>query len=548
MSDLRPSIRPLPDALINQIAAGEVVERPVSIVKELIENSLDAGAGAIRVEIEEGGIERISVSDDGYGIAGPELPLAVRRHCTSKISRESDLDKITSLGFRGEALASIGAVAELEITSRARGAAHAWTQLIAPSREPSELRPAARAEGTTITVRGLFSTLPARRNFLRRTRTETVYIQQVLRGFAFCTPGVALALKVEQRQWMATAAHDAQTDRQRRRAVFGADFATHARYIDIAADGIRVYGWVGPPRLARTTTDLQLLAVNGRLIRDRQLAHAIRVAFADQLPAGRFATYALHIETAPTEVDVNVHPSKTEVRFHRIRAVHDLIYSATRAALSESPNRVETPNYRPAVQARPHYQVAEPPALAPPPSPTVALTPARAVQIVGVTGRRFLVHRATANGVAVFDLVGWTAALLRANSELRPLLFPIRFLTEGGESYAAMLARYRELGFEFAAIGPDSWVLRGTPAVLPELQGEQFVAALLAEPMFRTRPLDAAAHAAATTYALPPLGAELNAWCARLAAISTHHGLDVAQFSRILDSPLFERIFAERRA
>ena len=547
MSDLRPSIRPLSDALINQIAAGEVVERPVSIVKELIENSLDAGAGAIRVEIEEGGIERISVSDDGYGIAGPELPLAMRRHCTSKISSESDLDKITSLGFRGEALASIGAVAELEITSRVRGAAHAWTQLIAPGREPSELRPAAGAEGTTITVRGLFSTLPARRNFLRRARTETLYIQQILRGYAFCTPGVALALKVEQRQWTATAAHDARTNQQRWRAVFGVDFATHARFIDIAADGMRVYGWVGPPRLARTTTDMQLLAVNGRLIRDRQLAHAIRVAFADQLPAGRFATYALHIETAPTDVDVNVHPSKTEVRFHRIRVVHDLIYSATRAALSGSPNRVEMPEYRHAAQVRPRYQVAEPRVPAPPP-PTVALTPARDVQIVGVTGHRYLMYQVAANGVAVFDLVDWTAALLRANSALRSLLFPIRFVTEGGDDYAAMLARYHELGLEFAAIGLDSWVLRGIPAVLPEFQGEQFVAALLAEPMFRTHPLDAAAHAAAMTYALPPLGAELNAWCARLAATSAQHGLDVRQFSRNLDSPLFERIFAERRA
>ncbi|MGH8598363.1 MAG: DNA mismatch repair endonuclease MutL, partial [Gammaproteobacteria bacterium] len=455
-----PKARPihaLSDALINQIAAGEVVERPASIVKELVENSLDAGAGAIAVEIAGGGIERICVSDDGHGIPSAELRLALCRHCTSKIVDAQDLERIVLLGFRGEALASIGAVAALELISRASGEEHAWSVQIGPRQPCKTPRPAAHPRGTTVCVRDLFAAIPARRHFLRRPQTELLHIQQLLRGIAFCTPGVTLSLRWEgARQWSAVAARDERSNHSRWRAVFGAEFARAALYVDLSVNGVRIFGWIGPADLARNQADLQYLAVNGRLIRDRQLSHAIRLAYGADLGAGSHAAYALHLEVAPDEVDVNVHPSKAEVRFRRIRDVHDLIYTAIRHTL-DPVRAVIAP---PTSVAETGFKVADavPAYNAPTRVPVTAPAPpaSAAVEAISVIAHRYVVQ-AQAEGLRLVDLWRLIGAQLTAAPDpphVRALLFPVRLEADGRIDWALFQALTSPWGFEFNEIGP----------------------------------------------------------------------------------------------
>jgi DNA mismatch repair protein MutL len=481
-------IHALADDLINQIAAGEVIERPMSIVKELIENSLDAGASAIKIELIGGGIERISISDDGHGISPLELALALRRHCTSKITHFDDLDRIVSLGFRGEALASIGAVAELTLCSRIESAEHAWSITTGPRRDIAQPIPAARARGTTVTVEDLFATIPARRQFLRRPQTELLHIQQMLRGIAFCVPGVALSLRYDDnRQWAAPAARDDRTNLQRWQAVFGAEFAREALYLDVTVNGIRLYGWVGPARFARNQADLQYLAVNGRLIRDRQLSHAIRLAYGDDLGAGQFPTYALHLEIAASEVDVNVHPSKAEVRFRQIREVHDVIHSTLRQTLA--PTTILEASAAYAVRAplrQGAFQIAE---RAMPAWRARPETSVPAIARTGLIDSRFFVQTDEA-GLGLLDLQRFTERQFSAAQELpaiRTLVFPVRLPTAvlPWQTWCADLAKW---GFEFNEVGLALWVLRGVPAWLPEFDAEAFVRLLASasEPSART--------------------------------------------------------------
>jgi DNA mismatch repair protein MutL len=324
------AIRLLPDTLVSQIAAGEVVERPASVVKELVENSLDAGARAVTVALAEGGAKRIKITDDGRGIAVEDLPLALARHATSKIATLADLENVATLGFRGEALASIASVARLSITSRAADAPHAW-RVSAEGGPSGQVEPAAHPAGTSVEVADLYFNTPARRKFLKTEATEFGHAAEAFRRVALARPDVAMTLRHNER----VSAHlTASGLAERIVAVLGDEFARHAREVDERAGGLRIHGFAGSPTHARGSRDAQYLFVNGRFVRDRLLAHALREAYADVLHGDRFASYALFIEIDPGAVDVNVHPAKTEVRFRDPRPVHQFVFHAVLRALA----------------------------------------------------------------------------------------------------------------------------------------------------------------------------------------------------------------------
>jgi DNA mismatch repair protein MutL len=324
------TIRLLPDTLVSQIAAGEVVERPASVVKELVENSLDAGARAVTVTLAEGGAKRIKITDDGRGIAVEDLPLALARHATSKIATLADLENVATLGFRGEALASIASVARLSITSRTADAPHAW-RVSAEGGPAGNVEPAAHSAGTSVEVVDLYFNTPARRKFLKTEATEFGHAAEALHRVALARPDVAMTLKHNER----VSAHYAASGlAERIVAVLGEEFARHAREVDERAGNLRIYGYAGSPTYARGSRDAQYLFVNGRFVRDRLLAHALREAYADVLHGDRFASYAVFIEIDPGAVDVNVHPAKTEVRFRDPRPVHQFVFHAVSRALA----------------------------------------------------------------------------------------------------------------------------------------------------------------------------------------------------------------------
>lgn len=329
-------IRHLDDHVINQIAAGEVVERPLSIVKELVENSLDAGATDIDIRISRGGIDAVSVRDNGRGIPSNELMLALQRHCTSKLISAHDLSRIASLGFRGEALASIGAVSELTLVSRHAGAAQAW-HIDCSYGQLSEARIAASyAVGTLIKVERLFAKTPARRKFLKQPRTEFLQIQQFLKHVAFCYPEVAIAFTADDKQVFKVAVPTNQDAELRRlHTLFGKEFVASAVRVEYAQSGLSLRGWLGHPEYHRPRADLQYLSINRRVVKDRTLFHAVRIVFDGKIPEGRYPSFALDIGLAADDVDVNVHPMKSEVRFSEPRRIHDHLYSALNHALGD---------------------------------------------------------------------------------------------------------------------------------------------------------------------------------------------------------------------
>ena len=324
----RRPIRELPDELISQIAAGEVVERPASVVRELLDNALDAGAGQIVVRLSAGGVRLIAVEDDGVGLPRAELPLALRRHATSKIASLAELETVGTMGFRGEALAAINAIAELTLVSRTEEADSAF----ALDGRSGELRPVARATGTTVEVRELFYATPARRKFLKTDATELAHCVEALRRQALARPDVAFALWHEGKlveHWRA-----AVTPEQRMADALGAAFVEHSVVVDSGAGAVRVRGRAGIPDAARARADQQYCYVNGRFVRDKVLAHAARSAYEDVLHGQRQPVYCLQIEIDPARVDVNVHPTKIEVRFRDGREVHQAVRRALENALA----------------------------------------------------------------------------------------------------------------------------------------------------------------------------------------------------------------------
>ena len=329
-------IRLLSDSLANQIAAGEVVERPASVVKELVENALDAGARRVDIDLEEGGIRLIRIRDDGSGIAPEEMPLALSRHATSKIASLDDLEQVMTLGFRGEALPSIASVSRFSLSSKTVALEHGSRLEIAGGKT-GDVTPHPHPTGTTIEVRDLFYNVPARRKFLRAERTELGHIEEWLRSLALARPEVELRIS-----------HNGKLGKQYRPIVdggdrlkrvseaLGEDFVGQCLAIDHAAAGLRLHGWVGLPTASRSSADQQYFYVNGRAVRDRIVAHAVRQAYSDVLFHGRHPTFVLFLEIDPRRVDVNVHPAKHEVRFRDGRLVHDFVFRSLHDALAST--------------------------------------------------------------------------------------------------------------------------------------------------------------------------------------------------------------------
>jgi len=329
-------IKQLSEMLSNQIAAGEVVERPASVVKELCENSLDAGAQRLDLELDAGGTRLIRLRDDGMGIEPDDLPLALSPHATSKIASLEDLEKVTSLGFRGEALASIASVSRLTLTSATEDADHA-TRIRLDGRGEPDMVPAAHPRGTTVEVKDLFFNTPARRKFLRTERTEYNHCEEVMRRLALARPDVGFVLRHNAKATLSLKPAQTQVEREQRIAsLCSKGFIESSIGIEFEAMGLRLRGWVGLPTFNRSQADLQYFFVNGRIVRDRLVTHAIRQAYRDVMYHDRHPAYVLYLEMDPAGVDVNVHPTKHEVRFRESRGVHDFLFHSLHRALADT--------------------------------------------------------------------------------------------------------------------------------------------------------------------------------------------------------------------
>lgn len=324
--------------LANQIAAGEVVERPASVIKEILENSLDAGANKIDVEVEQGGVKLMRIRDNGSGIDKDDLSLALSRHATSKIRALEDLEAVGSLGFRGEALASISSVSRLSLTSRQRDQDNAWQVQTEGRDMDAILDPAAHPEGTTVEVKDLFFNTPARRKFLKTEKTEFRHLDEVVKRLALSRFDVAFQLRHNAKVIHQLRQADSELEQERRVAsICGSAFIDNALKVDVAAEasGLRMWGWVGLPTFSRSQADLQYFFVNGRMIKDKVVTHAVRQAYSDVLYHGRFPAYVLYLELDPALVDVNVHPTKHEVRFRESRLVHDFLFRSLHRLIAD---------------------------------------------------------------------------------------------------------------------------------------------------------------------------------------------------------------------
>jgi len=516
----RRPIRELPAQLANQIAAGEVVERPASIVKELLENALDAGARRIEVTLEQGGVGVIRVRDDGAGIPAPELPLALRRHATSKLASSDELMRIRTLGFRGEALPSIASVARLDIASAPAGAPAA--QLLHGQPEPS---PAAHPPGTTVTVRDLFYNLPARRKFLRAEKTEFQHADELLRRVALARFDVGLAWSHNGKPVQQLApAPDLPAREQRLARLCGQGFVDAALRLDFPAGELRLSGWAALPTFSRAAADLQYWYVNGRLVRDKLLTHAARQAYQDVLYHGRQPAYVLYLDLPPELVDVNVHPAKAEVRFRDSRSVHDLVRRALREVIASgsragaqvtdaTPGAGPAPAAPGAGTASPLWeaaaprlstgQVAEQLAVytqlargaareshdlpAPPPADMDQPLGRPLAQLMGI-----YILAQSARGLVLVDMHAAheriTYERLRAAHAggrivSQPLLVPLTVHLSAAE--LAMVEQHADLwpqlGLELAVLGPDTLAVREVPALLAGADAAALLRDVLAE-------------------------------------------------------------------
>ena len=332
----KPSrIQPMSVQLVNQIAAGEVVERPASVVKELLENSLDAGATKISIDIEQGGTKLIRISDNGHGIHKDDLVLSLSPHATSKIQNIDDLEQVTSLGFRGEALPSIASVSQLLLTSCYQHGDETW-QLSTNNSQPGELKPAANKSGTSIEVRDLFFNIPARRKFLRTEKTEFSHLDDVVKRISLSRFDVDISLRHNQRVARVLRAASNRLEQEKRVAeILGPAFIEQAVHMDFDYEGLRLWGWIAQPTFSRSQADMQYFYVNGRVVKDRLVSHAVRQAYSDVLFHGRHPAYVLFFECDPVMVDVNAHPGKHEVRFRQSRQIHDFLFRAIHKSLAE---------------------------------------------------------------------------------------------------------------------------------------------------------------------------------------------------------------------
>ncbi len=522
-------IRLLPEVLINQIAAGEVVERPASVVKELVENALDAGAQKVEIELEEGGARLIRIRDDGSGVSAQDLPLAVSRHATSKIANLDDLEAVATLGFRGEALPSIASVSHFAMSSRTAADAHG-ARLEVDGGRVGEVLPHPHPQGSTVEVRDLFFNVPARRKFLKAERTELGHIEDWLRQLALARPGIELRLSHNGR---VSRHYRAQLGDEPRRLAeaLGPQFHEQALGIDHAQAGLRLHGWIGLPTASRASADQQFFYVNGRAVRDRIVAHAVRQAYSDVLYHGRHPSFVLFLELDPRRVDVNVHPAKHEVRFRDGRLVHEFMYRTLHEALASArPRPVDdtssfandtssgglsrlvppaepgaTASWRPNDQSRLGLGVGEAvaayrslytaPGEAPVPTPAMAAIDDTAAPPLGFALAQLhgvFVLAQNATGLVLVDMHAaherityerMKAAFAAQDLRAQPLLVPESLAVsereaDVAEQHSALLA---SLGFEIRRSGPQSLSLRSVPALLADLDPRPLVLDALAE-------------------------------------------------------------------
>jgi len=506
------TIHPLPSYLINQIAAGEVIERPASVVKELVENGLDADAANITIELGDGGLDFVSVVDDGSGIAVYDIHAALKRHWTSKLSKYNDLATITSLGFRGEALASIAAVADVEIVTRTDSDTHAWRVTVTPETPPTSPEPCRGAFGTTVRVCDLFHHVPARRRFLKRSRTEYLHVRRLVQRFGFASPRVGLKLSHDGRRGLHLRPASRGESSQRWRSLFGESFAETAKPIDIVVGNVHLWGWVGTPELARNSSELQYLALNGRQIRDRHIAHAIRLAFEESLAPGKVPVYALAIDLPIDEVDVNVHPGKLEVRFAELRTIHDLVFSVAREAL-DSPADLTPVRPSPVVPTMSQTKSGRESVGASADLPRANLLAEYLGRPLVLVEDRFLLFLIGSELHGLDLCHAWnkviTARFIKTGTEpevaSRPLLIPERFDSNALCRDPTIIGDLRNLGFEIDDLGVGGYVLRSVPAVLPEFATREFC---LEIGRFKSRHdvITAVAHSAATSANLGETG------------------------------------------
>jgi len=329
-----PRIHQLSDAVANQIAAGEVIERPASVVKELIENSIDAAATNIYIDIEQAGIGLIRVRDNGQGIHKDDLQLALQPHATSKLSEFSDLSQIASLGFRGEAIPSIASVSRFKMTSRLSGEEQAWSISNSTIDNTFKIKPAAHETGTTVEVNDLFFSTPGRRKFLKTEKTEYLHIQSLIRAISLSHFSTGFFVKNNEQSLFQLSSCADDFD-QRIKNICGSSFLNKSVRVDSVKDGMHLWGWLGLNDVARSQSDRQYFYVNGRMVRDKNVSHAIRLAYDDRIATGRYPSFVLHFQLDPSLLDVNVHPAKSEVRFSDTRNVHDFIYGSLLDSLKQ---------------------------------------------------------------------------------------------------------------------------------------------------------------------------------------------------------------------
>ncbi|TAK92510.1 MAG: DNA mismatch repair endonuclease MutL [Burkholderiaceae bacterium] len=510
---LRAPIRALPDQLISQIAAGEVVERPASVVKELLENALDAGATEIQMRLDAGGVKRIAITDNGRGIDAEQLPLALMRHATSKIASLDDLEQVRTLGFRGEALASIASVAQFSLTSRTADAAHASS--ISNLHGDLQITPAAGATGTTVEASELYYNTPARRKFLKTEQTELGHCQDVAARIALAHPQVAFSLHHHGRvlsHWQAGSLH------QRAQAILGEEFMQHARALEQSAGPLQLQGFAGAPAAARGRADQQYFYVNGRFVRDKVLSHAVRAAYEDVLHGDRYPAYALFLTIDPRLVDVNVHPSKVEVRFRDSRAVHQFVFHAVQAALAQAtgdatpvhalqPAPVNYPAWQQTSFAAPTHQgVAQRTAdyvamFAQQPASMAALNETSAPATQEGPQAHFLgyalaqlhgiyILAQNAHGLIVVDMHAaherivyekLKQALADHAMPVQSLLIPVTFAADAKEVGIAEenRATLQQLGFDIGVVSPTALAVRAVPALLAQADAAALARAVL---------------------------------------------------------------------
>ena len=503
-------IRVLPDLLVNQIAAGEVVDRPSSALKELLENSLDAGASDIDVHLAAGGARLIRVTDDGCGIARDELPLALARHATSKISSLTDLERVASLGFRGEALASIASVSRLTLVSRRADEKHAWS-ISAEGPELTSITPATLGAGTSIEVRDLYFNTPARRKFLKTEATEYAHCEEAFRRTALSRCDTAFSLQHNGRvRWHVKA----QPFAERMTAILGRELADSSTPLDETSGAVKIHGFAGSPSHASSAREAQYVFVNGRFVRDRLLVHAVRQAYEDVLHHDRHPSYVLFLELDPAGVDVNVHPTKIEVRFRDARAVHQFVFHAISKALSRTAAvtaAVETPAHSAFIGAlAQHYGGQQPMPLQAAqgvgfyetlfggrPAPALHGTPAAdrpalplgsaLAQLAGV-----YVLAQNERGLVIVDMHAaherimyerLKRALDTSRIPMQPLLVPVVFNAEALEIAGAEEHRdaLLQLGFDLAQAAPAALVVRAVPAMLHDADARELARDVLRE-------------------------------------------------------------------